>query len=351
MAGQEADDRQRVRRRRVTLSQIAAQLDVSTATVSLALRDNPAVASETRKRVQDMASELGYIYNRQAASLRTARTYIVGVVVHDVLNPYFAEIFRSVEFELERHGLTTLICNHRDEIARQRTFVSVLQQQAADGLVLCPSVGSTAEEINRLVDMGMPVTMVCRDIEGVSAPSVLGDDFGGTHQLTDHLIGQGHKRIAMVGGRRQTSSGRERHAGYIAAMAEAGLPILAGYDIPECMTQVDGFRIADTLLALEPRPTAVVCFNDPIAFGIMHGLSKAGFKPGEDMAIVGFDNVDGAEASYPALTSVRNGSDEIGREAARAMIAQIEGHPLPFQRQTIAAQIEIRASSPPPKEI
>lgn len=349
MVGQEMEDRARFRRRRITLSQIAAQLDVSTATVSLALRDNPAVATETRKRVQEMASELGYIYNRQAASLRTARTYIVGVVVHDVLNPYFAEIFRAVEFELERHGLTTLICNHRDEISRQRTFVSVLQQQAADGLVLVPSVGTTADEINALVETGMPVTMVCRDVEGVHAPSVRGDDLGGTYQLAKYLIGQGHQRIAMVGGRRQTSSGRDRHAGFVKAMAEAGLPILPGYDIPECMNQIDGFKITDTLLALEPRPTAVVCFNDPIAFGIMAGLSKAGLMPGRDMAITGFDDVDGAEASYPALTTVKNGSAEIGREAARAIIAQIEGYNPPFERQMIAAQMAVRESSPPPK--
>ncbi len=350
MSGQETEDRLRFRRRRVTLSQIAAQLDVSTATVSLALRDNPAVASETRKRVQETAVELGYIYNRQAASLRTARTYIVGVVVHDVLNPYFAEIFRAVELELEKHGLTTLICNHRDDINRQRTFVSVLQQQAADGLVLVPSVGTTAQEINNLVEMGMPVTMVCRDVDGAMAPLVRGDDFGGTFQLTKHLIDAGHKRIAMVGGRRQTSSGRDRHGGYLEAMTQAGLEILPGYDVPECMTQVHGFEITPQLLALDPRPTAVVCFNDPIAFGIMHGLSKAGLMPGRDMAITGFDNVDGAQASFPALTTVRNGADDIGREAARAIHAQIEGLHPPFERQLIAAQMEVRDSSPPPAQ-
>ena len=129
MTTSKREDLRRFRRRRVTLSQLAAQLEVSTATVSLALRDNPAVSAETRKRVQALAAEMGYIYNRQAASLRTARTDIVGVVVHDVLNPYFAEVFRAVESELETYGLTILICNHRDSIERQRNFVQVLQQQ------------------------------------------------------------------------------------------------------------------------------------------------------------------------------------------------------------------------------
>jgi hypothetical protein len=164
MVSPTADDVRRSRRRRITLSQLAAQLDVSTATVSLALRDNPAVSAKTRERVQALAREMGYIYNRQAASLRTACTNIIGVVVHDVLNPYFAEVFRAVEAELEPHGITILICNHRDDLHRQKTFVDVLQQQNADGLVICPSEGTSREDIEAIVRSGTPVTIICRDV-------------------------------------------------------------------------------------------------------------------------------------------------------------------------------------------
>lgn len=343
MVAPSPDDVRRSRRRRITLSQIAAQLDVSTATVSLALRDNPAVSLETRKKVQALAQELGYIYNRQAASLRTSRTDIVGVVVHDVLNPYFAEVFRAVEAELEAQGFTILICNHRDEIHRQRTFVQVLQQQNADGLVICPSLGTTSADIDAIVRSGTPVTVICRDVDGATAPSVRGDDFRGMYEITTHLIGQGHRTLAIAGGRRMTSAGRDRLGGFMAAMREHGLTPVA--DIPELMTMADGRKVVERLLALEPRPTAIVCFNDLVAFGVMSGLAKAGLKPGVDIAVTGYDDVDGSESWAPALTTVKNGSDEIGIQAARAIKALIEGDEPPFQRLLIPPRLEVRASS------
>ncbi len=338
-----SDDVRRSRRRRITLSQLAAQLDVSTATVSLALRDNAAVSAETRKRVQALAVEMGYIYNRQAASLRTARTDLVGVVVHDVQNPYFAEVFRAVEAELEAHGITILICNHRDDLARQKNFVQVLQQQNADGLVICPSLGTTKADIDAIVRSGTPVTIICRDIDGTDVPSVRGDDVQGMEQITRHLIGRGHRQLAFLGGRRSASSGRDRHRGFMNAMAEAGLEPVA--DIPELMTLAEGRAVLDRLVDLPERPTAIVCFNDPIAFGVMSGLIKAGLKPGADVAVTGYDDVEASEAWVPALTTVKNGSEDIGREAARAILALIAGDEPPFQRLLIPPQIEIRESS------
>ena len=343
MTNENKDDLRRFRRRRVTLSQLAAQLDVSTATVSLALRDNPAVSIETRRKVRALAEEMGYIYNRQAASLRTARTNIVGVVVHDVLNPYFAEVFRAVESELEQYGITILICNHRDDILRQRNFVNVLQQQNADGLVLCPSVGTTAADIDAIMRTGTPVALVCRDVEGCSVPSVRGDDQRGMYEITRHLIARGHRAIAYVGGIRYTSSGRDRHAGFRQAMDEVGLEPVA--DLPELMTQNDGRRAADMLVKTTPRPTAVVCFNDILAFGVMSGFARLGIRSGSEIAVTGYDDVDGSESWTPSLTTVQNGSEDIGREAARAIYAMILGHEAPFERRLIPPQIEIRDSS------
>ncbi|SON57643.1 Degradation activator [Hartmannibacter diazotrophicus] len=337
-----------MRRRRVTLSQIAAELNVSTATVSLALRDNPAVSSETRQRVRERAADLGYIYNRQAASLRTARTNIIGVVVNDVINPYFAEVFRAVENELEREGVTILICNHRDDLARQQTFVSVLQQQNADGLVICPSLGTTAADIEQITRSGTPVTLICRDVEGATVPIVRGDDFKGTYDLTTHLISLGHKHIAMIGGRRKTSSGRDRYGGFLAAMEQAGLSVSETSDVPEIMTSAEGKAAVERLLLADPRPTAIVCFNDLLAIGVMSGLYRNKLRPGIDIAVTGFDDVDGSETWTPSLTTVRNGSDEIGRQAASAIMALVNDRPLPFDRLLIPPKLEIRESSPPP---
>ncbi|MBO6508356.1 MAG: LacI family DNA-binding transcriptional regulator [Roseibium sp.] len=334
--------------KRLTLGHIADQLGISTATVSLALRDSPLVAEETRAKVKRTAEEIGYIYNRSAASLRTARSQIVGVAVHDILNPYFAEVFSALEDVLEEQGQMIFICNHRDDVKRQRAFVNTLLQHRADGLILCPSVNTSAEEINRLVDQGIPVTLVAREVPGVWAPCVRGDDLAGAHQITKHLIEQGHSKIAMVGGRRGSSTGRLRNTGWRQALSEAGIDPDKQIDLPELMTQADGRSAVPKILEAKDRPSAIVGFNDLVAFGLMTTLRRAGIEPGPDMAITGYDDIDGADARTPALTSVSNQPDKIGRLAALTLLRQIAGDRVPNKPIVIEPELVVRESSPPP---
>ncbi|WP_346911566.1 LacI family DNA-binding transcriptional regulator [uncultured Roseibium sp.] len=331
--------------RRLTLGHIADQLGISTATVSLALRDSPLVAEETRVRVKRTAEEVGYIYNRSAASLRTARSQIVGVAVHNIQNPYFAEIFSSLEDVLEEQGQMIFICNHRDDVKRQQAFVNTLLQHRADGLIICPSVETTAEEINRLVDQGIPVTLVCREVAGAWAPCVRGDDAAGGYAVTNHLVRQGHTSIAMVGGRRSSSTGRDRHAGWKRALEENGINPAAQLDLPELMTQADGRDAVGRVLDAPRRPTAVMCFNDLIAFGMMPMLRRAGVEPGRDIALTGYDDIDGSANLLPALTSVCNHADKIGRLAALTLLRQIAGERVPNTPILIEPELRIRESS------
>ena len=334
--------------KRLTLGHIADQLGISTATVSLALRDSPLVAEETRATVKRTAEEIGYIYNRSAASLRTARSQIVGVAVHDILNPYFAEVFSALEDVLEEQGQMIFICNHRDDVQRQKAFVNTLLQHRADGLILCPSVDTSAEDINRLVNQGIPVTLVAREVSGVWAPCVRGDDELGAYRLTKHLLEQGHSNIAMVGGRRESSTGSFRNMGWRKALSEAGVNPDEQVDLPEMMTQADGREAVSKILQAEVRPTAVVGFNDLVAFGMMTTLRRAGVEPGPDMAITGYDDIDGADARTPALTTVSAQPDKIGRLAALTLLRQIAGERVPNTPIVIEPELKVRESSPPP---
>ncbi|MEP3049042.1 MAG: LacI family DNA-binding transcriptional regulator [Roseibium sp.] len=334
--------------KRLTLGHIADQLGISTATVSLALRDSPLVAEETRATVKRTAEEIGYIYNRSAASLRTARSQIVGVAVHDIQNPYFAEVFSALEDVLEEQGQMIFICNHRDDVKRQKAFVNTLLQHRADGLILCPSVDTSAEDINRLVDQGIPVTLVAREVPGVWAPCVRGDDELGTYKLTNHLLEQGHKKIGMIGGRRGSSTGKLRNMGWRKALKEADLDPDSQIDLPELMTQADGRDAVAKILEVEDRPTAIVGFNDLVAFGMMTTFRRAGVEPGPDMAITGYDDIDGADARTPALTTVNAHPDKIGRLAALTLLRQIAGDRVPNQPIVIEPELRIRESSPPP---
>lgn len=337
--------RLRAGRRGLTLRMLGAELGLSTATISLALRDSPLVADATRLRVQALAAEAGYVANRSAASLRTARTNMVGVMVHDVVNPYFAEIFRAIEAALNERELAIMICNHADDIGRQRTFVDTLMQHRADGLIMCPAIGTDADAVARIVDSGLPFVMICREVADIAVPMVRGDDFSGGRALTRHLIAEGHRRIAFVGGRRATSAGRERHAGYVAALAEAGIVADPALDVPETLTQAAVRDAAMTLLALPSPPTALFGFNDFVASGLMSALRHAGLEPGRDVAVAGYDDTDGAAWSAPALTSVFNAAEKIGSLAASLLSAQIHGEPAAPTRILIEPELRIRASS------
>ena len=195
---------------------------MSTATVSLALRDSPLVADTTRDRIKEHARAIGYIYNRRAASLRTSRSGIVGVVVHDIMNPFFAEILRSIESELDRSRQTFMLSNHYDQLEKQRTFIDTLLQLGADGVIMSPAIGTPPEDIRMAEDNGLPAVLIARTVEGADVPVFRGDDAYGIGLATNHLISLGHRRIAMIGGTDQTSTGRDRYQGYVNAMDAAG---------------------------------------------------------------------------------------------------------------------------------
>ena len=335
-------------KRRLTLAMIAEKLDLSTATVSLALRNSPLVAEETRKRVHALAEELGYIYNRSAASLRTARTNIVGLVVHDILNPYFAELVAAVENELGRHGQTVILYNHGDDPLRQRVFLETLLQYRADGMILCPAAGSKAIDVTRIVDAGLPTVLIARELADLpDVPVIRGDDRTGLRRAVEHLIGLGHRRIALVGGQQDSSSASERRAGYEDALAAAGIPVDPALEFPAAASRRAGRDICGEVLAA--HPTAVVCFNDLLAFGLMMDLKRRGIDPGHDISLTGYDDIDEASVWSPGLTSVWNGQQEVGRLAALTLLDVVSGHPPAEMRVLVEPELRIRETTCPPK--
>ncbi len=329
---------------RITLSTIADDLGVSTATVSLALRDSPLVAESTRQRIRERAKEIGYIYDRRAASLRTQRSDIVGVVVRDIINPFFAEILRSIETELGSNRQTFLLCNHGDDIELQENFTATLMQFSADGVILSPSVGTDSADIKKLEDSGLPVTLVARTVEDAGVPAFLGNDEAGFHMVTKHLIEYGHRDIALVGGTRTTSTGRARRRGFGKAFEEAGLPLPGRKDIETPYDRKAGFDAVEAIFAEGGPPTAIACCSDTVALGVMHGLRARGLEPGRDIAVTGYDDIEEAAFSSPALTTVADGHAEIGRLAARALFAKIKGEETSAEAVFIEPELKIRKS-------
>lgn len=335
---------------KIKLSTIAEALGVSTATVSLALRDSPLVADTTRQRIKEHARAIGYIYNRRAASLRTSRSGIVGVVVHDIMNPFFAEILRSIESELDRSRQTFLLSNHYDQLEKQRTFIDTLLQLGADGVIMSPAIGTPPEDIMLAEENGLPAVLIARSVDGARVPTFRGDDAYGIGLATNHLISLGHTRIAMIGGTDHTSTGRERYRGYVEAMQKAGLEVKPEWRFPGPRTKQAGFEVTGAFLALKDKPTAAVCWNDLVAIGLMNGIARAGLAPGVDISVTGYDDLEEAAIATPALTTVWNGQREVGRRAARVLLDRLNGAEVNPCQELIKPELHVRQSTTRPVE-
>jgi LacI family transcriptional regulator len=334
-------------RGRVTLQIIAERLDVSTATVSLALRDSAVVAEATKTKVQRVAREMGYIYNRSAASLRTSRTNILAVAFHDVSNPYFAEMLTAIDETVRSSGRTILLGTCNESIPRQENVLSSLREYRPDGIIVCPVGGSTEDSLRNIAESGMPIVQVAREVEGITADFVGADDRHAVELAVDHLARLGHRRIAYVGGSDATSSGRLKHQSFIDSLEARGL----GFR-PELLIQGNGTRSVGLdsvpqLWALAEPPSAVVCFNDAVAFGVMHGLQRAGLTPGRDVSVVGCDDVSDAALWVPPLTTIHNQHIEMGRLAAEMMMRRISDPGHAPRRITLEPRLVVRESTAP----
>ncbi len=308
---------------RATIVDIAASAGVSKSTVSLVLRASPLVKPATRALVHEAMAALGYVYNRSAASLRQAHSSIVGMVINDLTNPFFAELAVGIERALASSGYVPLIANTAESLVRQAEVVGSMREHGVAGLILCPALETGAAEIAHLARSGLPIVLAIRRIDGVRLPCAVSDNFGGAYRATQHLTALGHRRIAFLGGRALTSVRADRHAGYCQALAEAGLAFDPALSVESMPTKLGGLAALATAWAAPQRPSAAVCFNDVVAIGAMLGAGQRGLTVGEDIAIIGFDDIAEAALMSPALSSIAVDSLTLGERAAHLLLDSI----------------------------
>jgi LacI family transcriptional regulator len=329
---------------RRTLKDIARHAGVSVATVSLVFQKSPLVAETTRLRVLDAVETLGYIYNRGAASLRTQRTHTIGVAINDLTNPYFAELTAAIELALSRVGFTVFLSNSAESPERQERFIATMREYNADGLIVCPAEGTDAASLDQLVSWGLPCVQISRHVPGAIADYVGNDHELGSFLATEHLIGLGHRRIAMIGGTPATSTGRDRVAGYRRALAAHGIEPDPHLARPGPPTREHGFAALQEVIETEAPPTAAVCFNDLQALGVMLGLRHRGLEPGRDFAVMGCDDISEAALWRPALSTVAIRSPRIGEVAAQMLLDRLANPGLAPQRTVLEPRLIVRES-------
>jgi LacI family transcriptional regulator len=310
---------------RVTVVEIAHAAGVSKSTVSLVLQGSPLVNEVTRAKVNAVIRELGYVYNRGAANLRqsNSKSKIIGIVVNDLTNSFFAELAVGVDMVVQSAGYVQFLSNTGESIDRQREVIASMREHGISGLIVSPARGTEAADLKPLVASGIPVVVVVRNVPGAKVSSLMSDNHAGAFASVQHLVELGHVRIAFLGGFPDTAVFAERLEGYRDAMRKAGLEPSDELVIGSAPSRAGGVDAITRALQLANPPTAAVCFNDAVAFGTCDGLRAKRLEPGVDFAVVGFDDVIEAKTAVPALTTVSVDPQGMGGRAAQLLLKQI----------------------------
>jgi LacI family transcriptional regulator len=330
------------------MKDIAKDLGVSVITVSKVLRNHPDVGDKTRNRVLTRVRELDYQPNLAARILVTCRTYLVGLVVPDLLHPFFAEIAKSLSDALRKSGYYLIVSSSDEDPQLEEEEINQLLARRLDTLIIA-SCRTTVDLFFRIEKQHIPYVLIDRSLPGLAANFVGVDDEAVGLLATRHLIDIGCKHIAHIRGP-ETSPAKQRLEGYKRALAQAGLKIDEDYIIPEQKGDVDtkqrGAEAMEKLLSLSPRPEGVFCFNDPLAIGAMNRAHEVGLKIPDEIAIIGCGNLHYDDSLHFPLSSIDQNSRRIGQEAARIALAILNSKvPLKPENIVLRPNLIVRTST------
>ncbi|MEV6924259.1 LacI family DNA-binding transcriptional regulator [Dactylosporangium sp. NPDC051485] len=305
------------------IKEVARRAGVSIGTVSNVLNRPELVATSTRQRVLDAIAELGYVRNDSARQLRAGQSRQIALVVLDVTNPFFTDVVRGAEAAAEEHGVMVVVCNSDEDAGREQRHLELLEEQRVRGVLITPVGESPGSRLEQLMQRGTPVVLVDRGTSRHSRCSVAVDDVLGGRLAGEHLVAQGHRHIAFVGGPVSIAQIHDRHAGIAGAVAgKAELAVVPTPNLTVASGRTAATRIAST--PPESRPTAVFCANDLLALGVLQEMTQRGIRVPRDVAIVGYDDIEFAAAAAVPLSSVRQPREQLGRTAAALLLEEIE---------------------------
>jgi LacI family transcriptional regulator len=326
----------------VTIKDVAALAGVSTATASRVLSGHPATSEESRQRVAAAASQLDFHPNAQARALRSTRTNVIGLLLSDVRNPFFADLAHAAEQAALAEGFVTLLGNANENIGQQDRYLDTFISQRVDGVIAAPQ-GEGSASLRTLLDRGVPTVFVDRTVDGIDVPSVTTDSDRGIRQAVQHLRRQGHTRVGYIAGPQTTSTGRERLRSFSAAAREMGL------SSDPLLTYFGDFRAASgsagtqKLLSLPQPPTALLAADSPMAVGALATLNSKGIRIGRDMAVIAFDDIEWFSLLETPLTVISNDVEAMGRAAVQLLLNVMDGQKP--QSLVLPSELIVRASS------
>jgi LacI family transcriptional regulator len=331
---------------RVTMADVAREADVSLMTVSRVVNEKGEVSPTTRQRVLEVIEQLGYRPSAIARGLATQRTGSLGLVMPDVANPFFSDVARGAEHVAYAEGYNIFLCNTDEDPQRELSVLQSLEEKQVDGVVLCSS-RLDDDELEAALAHHPAGVLVNRRLErdGVVG-SVLSDDETGGRLATQHLLQAGHRAVGFLAGPLASRSGHQRAKGYRAALAAAALPHNPDWTRHCSPVVQSGRETARHLLTAYPELTAMFCYNDLVAVGALQACADLGRQVPDDLAVVGFDDILLAALVIPPLTTCRVPRYELGAQAMRLLLDQINGCHDECTKIVLQPELIVRASAP-----
>jgi len=336
------------RRHQTTIMDIASALQVSKSTVSRALQGHSDINVNTRKAVLEMAHQLDYQPNLLALGLAKNRSFTIGIIVPEFINSFFPYIIIGAQQVANPAGYHVIICQSNESLETEIANTNVLMSSRVDGVVASVTAETkNLDHFQKFQRAGIPVVMFNRICDGLNLSKVLVDDYDGAYRGVEHLIQQGCRRIAHLGGPQNLQIGRQRLKGYLDAMRDYGLPVEDELIVYYNLTRSNAGPAAKQLLELPSPPDGIFAVNDPAGIETILVAKSKGLRIPEDVAIVGFSNEPTSALIEPGLTTLAQPLDEIGKTTVQLLLSEIEadGELIEPRTEVLKTQLIVRASS------
>lgn len=328
----------------VTIKDIAKEAGVSVNTVSRALNNKPDINKETKKKILKIAKKLGYVKNVTASALRNKSTKIIGVILADSSNPFYAEVLKGIEIASRKYGYQIILMNTERIYENEAIAIETLLQRRVDGLLIAP-VQDKNEDINNLRKMNVPFVIIGRHFEDLEVDEIFSDEEKGGYIATKYLLEIGKKRPIMINGALFKSPARMRYEGFKLALEEKNIPVKKENIFISDIDIEGGYKTIKSVLRKKINFDSIFCYNDLVAIGVMKGLKEAGLKIPEDVAVVGYDDIYFSSFVCPALTTVKIKKFDLGYEGFKMLLEKIKGRRKKVKRKILEVELVKRESA------
>jgi len=334
-----------------TMKQIAERAQVSLGTVSHVVNQTAPVRERLRVRVLEAIRSLGYQPSQLGRGLRRNSTNMLGMVIPDILNPFFPGVVRGVEDVAFKGSYRVVLCNTDNDPAKEKAYLDELRSYRPAGLLVIPSAGSNlSAELGSPTPTSVPVVCIDRRPADWKGDAVMVANEDGAFQATEHLLKMGHVHLAAIVGPSHLTNAAERLSGFRKALAKRRISIAPEYIQETKFDRESGYQIGIRLLSMLPRPTAIFASNDLMALGALLAARELGLRCPKDISIIGFDNLDLGMFTDPALSSVHQSGYQMGARAARLLLERINGKKGRAQQIVLPTELKIRNSVAPPPD-